>query len=153
MARGMSEEKVTKTLLQWLINNGWEIICYDFPQSGTGKVLHPSNTASKTDGAIIPDIIAYKNQVVLDFENKDRYVYTDFEKVNFLKNTTLYKKSLDILLKNHPYKKVYYGIGMPYTDNNFKKAKEQAALVDFLTFVKEDGVEIISNEINFLVYD
>lgn len=148
MARRMSEEKVTKTLLQWLISSGWEIICYDFPQSGTGKVLHPSNTTSKTDGAIIPDIIAYRNQVVVDFENKDRFVLADFEKVHFLKSTNLYEISLNTLLRNHPYKKIYYGIGMPYTENYYKKAIEQASLVDFLAFVNEDGSIMVSNDLD-----
>lgn len=39
----MTEEQVTKALLQYLTDNGWHIVCFDFPQSGTGKVLHPNN--------------------------------------------------------------------------------------------------------------
>lgn len=42
----MNEEKVTKCLLKWLIDNGWEIVCYDFPQSGTGRLLHPNKGRS-----------------------------------------------------------------------------------------------------------
>lgn len=39
----MTEEQVTKAILQYLQNKGWHIVCFDFPQSGTGRVLHPNN--------------------------------------------------------------------------------------------------------------
>ena len=38
----MKEEQVTKAVLKWLIANKWEIVCFDFPQSGTGRILHPN---------------------------------------------------------------------------------------------------------------
>lgn len=40
----ISEEKVTINIIKWLKENDWEIICYDFPQSGTGIMLHPQST-------------------------------------------------------------------------------------------------------------
>lgn len=135
----MKEEQVTKAILKWLIENQWEIICFDFPQSGTGKVLHPSNTTSKTEGAIIPDIIAIKNGIVVDFENKDRFVFEDFKKIQFLKSTTLYAKSINALLRNHNFFKIYYGIGMPYTENNYDKAEVNYNMVDFIIYVENDG--------------
>ena len=54
----MREEQVTKNILDWLEGNGWKIICYDFPQSGTGVLLHlnNSNRTEKNKGGIIPDI-------------------------------------------------------------------------------------------------
>lgn len=134
----MKEENVTKAILKWLMNSQWEIICFDFPQSGTGKVLHPSNSTSKTEGAIIPDIIAFKNGIVVDFENKDRFVYEDFEKVKFLKSTTLYDKSLQNLLKGYEYTNIYYGIGMPFTENNHIKSIQNSEMVDFIVYVKDD---------------
>lgn len=135
----IKEENVTKAILKWLIDNQWEIICFDFPQSGTGKVLHPSTTTSKTDGAIIPDIIAFKNGIVVDFENKDRFVMDDFEKVSFLKSTTIYDKSLNTLLKGYSYTNIYYGIGMPFSDNNYSKAESNADMVDFIVYVKDEN--------------
>ena len=36
----MREEKVTINIMEWLEKNKWKIICYDFPQSGTGILLH-----------------------------------------------------------------------------------------------------------------
>lgn len=142
----MKEENVTKAILKWLIDAQWEIICYDFPQSGTGKVLHPDNTNSKTDGAIIPDIIAYKNGIVVDFENKDRFVMDDFEKVSFLKSTTIYGRSLSTLLKGYSYANIYYGIGIPYSDNNYSKAESNADMVDFIVYVKDDGNILITSK-------
>ncbi len=143
----MKEENVTKAILKWLIDEQWRIICFDFPQSGTGKVLHPSNTTSKTEGAIIPDIIAYKNGVVVDFENKDRFVLNDFEKISFLKSTSIYDRSLNTLLKGYSYIHLYYGIGMPYSENNYRKAESYSKMVDFIIYVKDNGnMQITDNK-------
>lgn len=142
MERRIREEDVTKAILKWLLDNGWDIITFDFPQSGTGKVLHPSNNTSKTEGAIIPDIVAFKKGIVVDFENKDRFVFSDFEKINFLKNTNIYDRSLSLLLKGHEYKKIYYGIGIPYSKHNISKAEEKKELVDFIVYVDKVGDKI-----------
>ena len=48
----MREEQVTKNILDWLESNGWKIICYDFPQSGTGVLLH-LNKENRTDNSRI----------------------------------------------------------------------------------------------------
>ena len=90
MARGIKEEEVTKRILKWLVETGWEIICFDFPQSGTGRQLHPNIRTNQTDGVIIPDIVAIKNGTVLDFENKDRFVLEDFEKILMLRTSNNY---------------------------------------------------------------
>ena len=53
----MREEKVTISILKWLKKNDWKIISYDFPQSGTGLLIHPNSTigrTSKNKGGIIP---------------------------------------------------------------------------------------------------
>ena len=55
----LKEAKVTVNILNWLEQEGWEIICYDFPQSGTGIMLHPNNqegSKSKNQDGIIPDL-------------------------------------------------------------------------------------------------
>lgn len=153
MARSIKikEEQVTKALMQWLDENGWDIVCFDFPQSGTGRVLHPSNTTSKTEGAIIPDIVAIKNDVVLDFENKDRFVEGDFEKIDFLRNTNLYDDSFKKLLGKRQYKSIYYGIGMPYSERNYSKAQDYLDLVDFVVYLKVDGKVLIDDNIGGII--
>ena len=150
MARRIKEEQVTKSILKWLQSKSWEIVCYDFPQSGTGRVLHPDNTVSKTDGAIIPDIVAIKDKTVVVFENKDRFVLEDFEKINRLRQTTMYNKSFRILLKKYPYNKIFYGNGMPYTNNNEFKSMEYKHLTDFVVFVSEtDSPKTIDGDLLF----
>ena len=67
----MTEEELTISLLEFLQVKGWDIICYDFPQSGTGRMIHPDDTNSKTEGGIIPDIVALKDGICIFFENKD----------------------------------------------------------------------------------
>ena len=83
----MREEKVTISILKWLEKNGWKIITYDFPQSGTGILLHKNSISrnQKNKNGIIPDIIAKKSNTVVYFENKDRYFEDDFTKINSLK--------------------------------------------------------------------
>ncbi len=48
----MTEEQVTKAILNHLVKNCWKIICFDFPQSGTGKYIHPNVSCSKNLDAI-----------------------------------------------------------------------------------------------------
>jgi len=137
MARRITEEKLTKTILDWLEINNWEIICFDFPQSGTGILLHPNNQkkANKNKGGFIPDIVAYRNNTVLFFENKDRFVLEDYEKTNFLRETIVYSNSITQLLANFKVHQIYYGIGIPFTKNNKKKDRENSLLIDFTIMV------------------
>ena len=134
----MKEEDVTKGILKALIAAGWKIICYDFPQSGTGRVLHPNDRDSKTLGAIIPDIVAIKGDVVVDFENKDRFVLSDFEKIDKLRKSSDYSESWERLLSGNHYSKIYYGIGMPMSDVNVSNAEKNSSMVDFVVYLNED---------------
>lgn len=144
MARSIKEEDVTKNILKWLQSRNWEIICYDFPQSGTGRVLHPDNTFSKTAGSIIPDIIAIKDTTVVVFENKDRFVFEDFEKINNLRQTNIYNKSFSKLLKKYKYTNIFYGIGMPFSPINESKTIDNLSLTDFVVFTNEIGISYIA---------
>lgn len=134
----MKEEQVTKAILNWLINAGWEIVCYDFPQSGTGRLLHPnSTTKEKNKGAINPDIVATKNDTCVFFENKDRFYYPDYQKVNILITGNDYSEAIHELLKNYPVDKFFYGIGLPVPEYS-QKATEAENLVDFVVGVDEN---------------
>lgn len=141
MERRLTEEKITKVILNWLESKDWSIICYDFPQSGTGFVLHSCNRKnnSKNKESIIPDIIAIKNDVVVFFENKDRFVLSDFEKIHKLKTTSDYKDSLSKLLQNYNYKNIYYGIGLPNNKKVTEKIAKYTDMVDFI--IQTDEIE------------
>ncbi len=135
----MKEEDVTKAIIKKLLSTGWDIICYDFPQSGTGRVLHPNDRDSKTLGAIIPDIVAIKAGIVLDFENKDRFVLSDFKKINNLRHSKDYSKSWELLLSGCQYSQIFYGVGMPMSVTNYSKAEEYRDMVDFIVYLNDDG--------------
>ena len=141
MAGRINEEKITKLILIWLEANGWKIVCYDFPQSGTGFVLHPNTEfreATKNKGSIIPDIIVVKGNTAALFENKDRFVLSDFEKINELRTQNTYSNSLNDLLKNYEIENIFYGIGLPFQNRYLTKVKENIKLVDFVIFVDEE---------------
>lgn len=141
MERRLTEEQITKEILDWLESKGWFIISYDFPQSGTGFVLHSCNrkNSSKNKESIIPDIIAIKNEVVVFFENKDRFQLSDFDKISKLKKTFDYRNAISKLLQKYDYINIYYGIGLPSTEKVNAKILNYLQMVDFI--VQTNGIE------------
>ena len=143
MARRLTEEQVAKSIIRWLVRNGWTIIAFDFPQSGTGRCLHPNDTNSKTDGIWIPDIVAHKGNNLIFFENKDRFVYNDFEKVARLKNTTCYSMAIKEITQGYEYNNILYGIGFPKSPSNISKAASNLDMIDFLvTAIDKDNASV-----------
>lgn len=130
----MREETVTKNILRWLEANNWEIVCFDFPQSGTGVLLHPNNDnrTEKNKGGIIPDIIAVKGTTALFFENKDRFYQPDFDKLFEIKTESNFSDSLNELLSEFIINKIVYGIGIPEEKKHLVKSKTQLDKIDFL---------------------
>lgn len=146
----MREENVTKNILQWLQNNKWEIICFDFPQSGTGVLLHLNNTnrTEKNKGGIIPDIIAVKEGIAVFFENKDRFYQPDFEKLFEIKTQLNYSNSLNLLLSDHNVTLIYYGIGVSDIKKEIEKCKQNLDKIDFLISTNKEKETIIHYDIN-----
>ena len=142
----MKEEQVTKVILKWLIANRWTIVCYDFPQSGTGKSLHPnSRNEGKNKDAIIPDVVAVRDGICVFLENKDRFYYPDYEKQHALMTSNDYSNDISALLEPFSVHTIYYGIGLP-TAKHKQGSKEAAHLVDFILCVNDDfSVETVYN--------
>lgn len=140
MERRITEEQLTKAILEWLIANNWEIICYDFPQSGTGVSIHPNEElrTTKNKGAIIPDIVAIKNGTVIFFENKDRFVLDDFIKVQDLRDNNDYSNSIQRLLAEFKYSNILYGVGLVHSENAELKTKLHLDKIDFAIFYHGD---------------
>lgn len=138
----MTEEQVTKKILSWLVKNGWEIVCFDFPQSGTGKYLHPNDDIrinnTKNNAAFIPDIVAVKNQIAIFFENKNRFYLDDFTKLNNIKYTNIYTDSINKLLMKYEISKYYFGIGALYNKNFLNKCIDYTNLVDFIILINTE---------------
>lgn len=145
----MKEENVTKKIMKYLKNNGWKIISFDFPQSGTGVMILPDdNESSKNKDSIIPDIVAYKNNICLFFENKDRFVKSDFDKVNGLIKNNRYIKNINKFLSKYEINNIYYGIGLPY-DVKTTTILEHSDLIDFvLKIFENETVEIVVDKYN-----
>ena len=149
----MREEQVTKAILKWLLDNNWEIVCFDFPQSGTGRLLHPNiESAHKNRGAINPDIIAVRNSVCLFFENKDRFYLPDYEKLHSLIIDNHYTDDIELLTKGNNIEEYYFGIGLPALKHG-KGSRKAAHLVHFIIGVREDNsINILHNpeKLNFV---
>jgi len=144
----MKEEQVTKIFLQWLIHKGWKILAFDFPQSGTG-VSFKKNSAEleKNKESIIPDIICIKDKICTFWENKNRYYYPDYEKVEELRLHNQYTRAICEFLKKYEVEKIYYGIGLP-TDRYQGDAIKNRKMVDFIVGANEEEktVEILHDE-------
>ena len=136
----LREEQITKKLLMWLENHSWKILAYDFPQSGTGIILHPNENIrdSKNKGGIIPDIIAIKDDVVVFFENKDHYDADDFNKIMMLREANDYSDSISKFLMDFKYSLILYGVGLPNTQTVKRKSVANIDKIDFALLVSED---------------
>lgn len=135
----MSEERVTKSIIKYLKNNQWTIYSYDFPQSGTGILIKKDNDSNnKNKDAIIPDIIAIKEKICIFFENKDRIVVSDFEKVNKLIIDNEYENNIGKILNSFHVEKYYYGIGIPNTIK-YDKLNNLLDLTDFVMLVEKNN--------------
>lgn len=138
----MREERVTINILNWLEENGWQIVCYDFPQSGTGILLHPNgdDRTEKNKGGIIPDIIAVKEDIAVFFENKDRFYQPDFDKLFEIKTENNFSDSLSQLLSGFGISKMVYGIGIPEEKKHLEKSKTQLDKIDFLITTDDNKI-------------
>jgi len=136
MERRITEEQATKAILDWLEVSDWKIICFDFPQSGTGVSLHPNEElrTTKNKGAFIPDIVAIKNRTVIFFENKDRFVLDDFIKVQDLRNNNDYSNSIQRLLAEFEYTEILYGVGLVHSVSTEQKTSLHLDKIDFSIF-------------------
>lgn len=135
----MTEEFVTKSILRYLIDRGWQIIAFDFPQSGTGRSLHPNGSTSKNEGVLIPDIVAIKGNVCLYLENKDHYYKPDFVKVYEVISKRQYSDAFSSLLGRADGIDMYGGIGLPVSSLS-AVADVDKGLVNVIFDVNDDGV-------------
>lgn len=141
MERCLTEERVTISILKWLIKNGWTIVCYDFPQSGTGRVIYPDGSSAKNKGTIIPDIIAKREDVAVLFENKDRLSIDDFFKLSDVKTSNTYSEAFVGLLGDNVH--LFYGVGMPSVYMEEALKREELELIDFVVVVDEENCDVI----------
>lgn len=147
----MTEEKVTKAILGFLMGRGWRIISFDFPQSGTGRSLHPCGSASKNDGVLIPDVVAVKNGVSIYLENKDHFSPDDFAKVGRVLRTKIYADAfLKVLGINQD--TMLGGIGLPDACCELIR-EESKSVVDFVLKVSEEGSVSVFHKAPGLVVD
>lgn len=109
----MSEEQVTKAILVWLQSSGWTILDYDFPGGGTGRLFHleESSVFGKSQGVVIPDVVAVKNGCCLLMEDKQVDTLSDYAKIQGVSQS---RKLLPLLMSAYPQenvRKVLFGIG------------------------------------------
>lgn len=137
----LTEENITMNILDSLEEKGWWILCFDYPQSGTGIYFKDENSSSeKNKNSINPDIIATKDNISLYFENKSYYYQPDIDLIKNLKTVNPYRASIDRKLRLTTNTKFYYGIGLPFTLEIEKIVQEllRNNEIDFAVLVSDD---------------
>lgn len=144
MERRLTEEQITKNIIVWLQTHGWKIVCYDFPQSGTGISLHLNKAirTTKNKGSWIPDIVAVKNNVALFFENKNRFTIQDFIKIQNLKTKDFYFEAISRLLSQYNISQIYYGVGLPDMQIVRKMVDKNKEMIDFAILSTNTDIKI-----------
>lgn len=72
------------------------------------------------------------------FENKDKFVFSDFEKLKEIKTLGNYSNSLNKMLADFNVSKIFYGIGIPANKNEVQKSLENIREIDFLVSTSDD---------------
>lgn len=141
MARRMTEEFVTRTLLAWLRLRSWDILSFDYPHSGTGCVLRPvsvTSQISKNVGNLIPDIVAHKDGKTVIFENKVKFFQEDIEALLLMRDSTLYDSAIKNLHRSAIYSDLYVGVGLSSLPKNVVELHRQESLLDFAFVIHAD---------------
>jgi hypothetical protein len=87
----------------------------------------------KTTKGKIPTLVYNnRNGTSLFFENKDRFVLSDFQKLHHIKTSGEYDTAIADLLNKYPTDIIYYGIGLPTAKLLEKKMSEHDYLIDFV---------------------
>ncbi len=138
----MDEEFITKSFLKFLIDKGWEILSYDFPQSGTGLGLQPNQTfrqpETKNEGMITPDIIAFKNGIGLISENKPYFEKQDIDKLEKIRQG-IYSESLNKVFEDKQVNKLVLGIVLPNIPTEISKVQSYFNQIDFVFVINTRG--------------
>ena len=131
----VTEELVTLSIIRFLKSMKFDIISFDFPQSGTGMVLHPNNRLGKNEGVLIPDVIAKNSTKLLILEDKDHYDRSDVVKLRKLKTGETHSREIDKLVDEFALVSVAYGIGIPDEPKHVDRAKKEACDLDVILAV------------------
>jgi hypothetical protein len=138
----MREEFVTISIINHLKLLNFCIVSFDYPQSGTGKILLPNDRGykSKNEGGIIPDIVCIKGGNLLIFENKVNFFKPDIDALLTLTKSGKYTKALhQITLTNQINDAPCVGVGLRDTGRNRTACKKYEGVIDFAIFVNESG--------------
>lgn len=139
----MREEEITKRIVNILDKRGWEILAFDYPQSGTGIMLKDSrNSKEKNKNCINPDILAIKNNVLLVMENKFNFSLKDIMKLNLMKDG-IFNHDLDRHFPKLKYKRMCVGVGLYNNKKNITKVENCKSDIDFCILIDENSSNIL----------
>lgn len=143
----MKEETITTKLVEHLETNGWDVISFDFPQSGTGTLLKKNGVVKeKNKHSITPDIIALKSDVLLFMENKSWFSKKDVEKLLAVRRDD-YSDDLPRHFPNLKFKKITIGVGLSDTENNSNKLKKEGGELDLHILLGKDGFRVVKGSL------
>lgn len=135
----MDEERVTEAVEAHLSASGWTIFAVDYPTSGSGLRIHPTErrAGSKHAGSVVPDIVAYRDETLLVVENKP---YVDPADVRKLARIAAgdYDESLERRVYEVEFRTLATAIGIP-ADAEPDGPLEPFDPIDYLYVVDSEG--------------
>ena len=137
----MREEQITRKILNRLIEKDWQILSFDYPQSGTGIALRAESQLRREKNLknIIPDIVALRGDQAAIFENKVDFFAPDLESLHALRSGS-YDFSMRTALFREGYpSNIFYGIGLENNPKNISKIRSHQVHLDFALVVDALG--------------
>lgn len=133
----MREEEVTTEIIRFLRKKGWEIIAYDLPSLGSGLLLHDNESTSKNKGTISPDILAFKNELVLICEAKDHFSKTDIKKLKKMK-AGKYDASISKKIGHQNWERLLLSIGFPAEEKPKEEEITRNTHLDYIFLIGDE---------------
>ncbi len=147
----LSEEQVTIAIIKQLRHVNWHIVSFDFPQSGTGRALiAKGNGPASSRRRVVPDVIAVRNEICLILENKHAFDINDVRKLEEIRDSGRYNRSLESILRPYRITNFIFGIGLPIADGSASKELIVPALDVLLAVDESLGVRVLSARNNTL---
>lgn len=140
----MTEEQVTKAVMEWLVRNGWEVLDYDFPGGGTGRRFRFADAAGRRDknaGAFCPDVVAWRDGLFLLSEDKAVDTLSDYGKQARVKQDPTLPEQLAAAYPGKPFRgiRVAVAFSAPFHHRN---AAEEIGLDAVLTVSPDNSVSL-----------
>jgi hypothetical protein len=135
----LEEREITLALRDYLLVRGWQILSIHFPGAQGGLSISVSGKLKRW----VPDIIAYKNKIVLVGESKPRFSHKDVDKLNRMFNDPQFIEKLRSKF-NFSAESIFQQI-IAFHSSTFDQNQVPYGFIVFLVKGKDEAQALIGN--------